>query len=111
MCEARTMKNKKKKAIGPAVESTPIESILDKTTFKTDRLLPDMENDTNQLVIVGKKKKPEPIKDEKASRRTAPEKKKLSKKERKRLEKVIERKDKSQKVGFFFVYFIWSQNS
>ena len=70
--------------------------ILDEKVFNLARLNgSEMANDTNELVIVGKHKK-----DEKSELKhvAAPEKRKLNKKERKRLEKVLERKEKSQRV-------------
>lgn len=70
--------------------------ILDEKVFNLARLNgSEMANDTNELVIIGKHKK-----DEKSELKhaAAPEKRKLSKKERKRLEKVLERKEKSQRV-------------
>ena len=56
------------------------------------------ENDTNMLITYGKKKTAKKENDDnKASNK--PEKKKLTRKERIRLEKVVERKTKTSKVA------------
>lgn len=55
------------------------------------------ENDTNMLITYGKKKNAKKENDDKASNK--PEKKKLTRKERIRLEKVVERKTKTSKVA------------
>ncbi len=58
-----------------------------------------MENDSNMLIITGKKSNKNEDKNDKNG--DVPKKKKLSRKERMKLEKIVERKNKSSRVGFF----------
>ncbi|CAF0896634.1 unnamed protein product [Brachionus calyciflorus] len=91
------MKNKiksKKKSIDSKTESESLKVDLEQTGLgKHEELSKQMENDTNMLILDGKKSKKDAEKDEKKE----PLKRKLSKKERKKLEKVIERKNKSSR--------------
>jgi hypothetical protein len=69
--------------------------VIEENVFKKDHEGEQAANDSNMLLIVGKKSKKTGQEKEQGSRKS--EKKKLSNKERKRLEKVIERKTKSSK--------------
>lgn len=79
----------KKKSKTEASEEVKLEEGL----FKRS-LVDQAENDTNMLVHTGKKKS----KGEEKSNEKPAEKKKLSHKEKKRLEKVVERKNKTLNV-------------
>lgn len=88
------VKKSKQKHKGKDLNSSDIKVDLDQIGLgKNDELATQMQNDSNMLIIDGKKSKKteqnEPLKE--------PKKRPLSKKERKKLEKVLERKNKSSR--------------
>lgn len=75
-------------------ESSDVRVNLDQIGLsKNDEFTNQMENDSNMLIINGNKS----LKADKNEANNEPKKRQLSKKERKRLEKVLERKNKSSK--------------